>query len=113
MTIKFSGFSPAAAPALADQVVGLQSAANVRYTLAQLATLLGVAKFAVNIGDGASVSYTVTHNLGTRDVRVTVYRNATPWDEVIVDVQHTTTNTLTVLFTTAPAVNQFRVLVQA
>lgn len=113
MTIKFSGFSSASAPVLADQVVGLQGGANVRYTLTQLAALLGVAKFAANIGDGTNVAYVVTHSLGTRDVQVRVYRNGTPWDEVIVDVAHTSTNTITVSFSTAPTSNQFRVVVWA
>ena len=113
MTTKFSAFTAASAPALADQVVGLQGGANVRYTLTQLAGLFGVKKFAANFGDGSSVSYVITHNLGTLDVHVTVYRNAAPNDEIIVDVQHTSTNTITLVFSTAPATNQFRVLVMA
>jgi hypothetical protein len=115
MSGKWSGtdFTDAASAALTDTVVGLKAGSNVRYALSLLAALFGVTKFAANIGDGTNVSYTVTHSLGTRDVQVKVYRNATPWDEVIVDVAHTTANTLTVLFSTAPTTNQFRVLVWA
>ena len=111
MSTKFSLFPAATAPALTDQAAGLQGGVDVLYTWAQIAALLGSAKFTANIGDGTNVSYVVTHNLGTRDVDVTVYRNATPWDEVIVDVQHTSTNAITLIFTTAPATNQFRVRV--
>lgn len=110
MTIKFSGFSAGSAPGPTDLIVGLQGGGNVKWTIAQLQALFG-ATFAQLFGDGSSVSYTITHNLGTRDVDVTVYRNSAPWDEVICDVQHTTTNTITLIFATAPAVNQFRVKV--
>lgn len=113
MSTKFSLFPAAATPALTDKAAGLQAGVDVTYTLAQFAALFGTAKFTANIGDATNVSYTVNHNLGTRDVAVTVYRNATPWDEVIVDVQHTDANNVTVLFSTAPAVNQFRVKVSA
>lgn len=109
MTTKFSAFTAASAPASGDLVVGLQGGANVKYTMAQLAALFGSAKFFQTFGDGSSVSYVINHALGTRDVDVTVYRTAAPFDEVIVDVQHTDVNNVTLIFATAPAVNQFRV----
>lgn len=113
MTTKFSLFPAAATPVLTDEVAGLQGGVDVLYTLQQLATLFGTAKFAANIGDGTNVSYLVNHALGTRDVDVTVYRNAAPYDEVIVDVQHTDTTHCTFIFSTPPALNQFRVLIRA
>jgi hypothetical protein len=69
-----------------------------------------VKKFAVSIGDGSATSYTVTHNLASLDVAVTVFQNSTG-DEVITDVTHATTNTLTVVFASAPASNAYRVVV--
>jgi hypothetical protein len=69
-----------------------------------------IKKFAVSIGDGSATSYTVTHNLASLDVAVTVFQNSTG-DEVITDVTHATTNTLTVVFATAPASNAYRVVV--
>lgn len=114
MTTKFSAFTAAATPGSADQVVGLQGGANVRYTMAQLAALFGVAKYTANFGDGTSISYVINHALGSRDVQVTVYRNGTPYDEVIVDVAHTDANNVTLSgFTTPPSSNQFRVVVWA
>ena len=71
-----------------------------------------VRKYNASVGDGSSTSYTVTHNLGTRDVQVTVFDNTTPYAEVVCDVQHSTTNTVTVLFSVAPTSNQYRVSVQ-
>ena len=75
-------------------------------------TSVVVSKYAVSVGDTSSTSYTVTHNLGTRDVQVTVYDNSSPYAEVICDVNHTSTTAVTVLFSVAPSTNQYRVVVQ-
>jgi len=61
-------------------------------------------KYATDItGDGSKTSFTITHNLGSRDVIIQVY-DATTYDEVIVDIVRTNTNTATISFATAPAV---------
>ena len=72
-----------------------------------------VTKYATNIGDGTATSYTVTHNLATKDVIVSIYDNASPYAEVMTDVEHTTTNTITVLFSVAPTLDKYRVVVHA
>ena len=113
MTIKFSGFTAGATPGLTDQVVGLQAGGNVRWLLSQIAALIGVAKYVANIGDGVNIAYVLNHALGTRDVQVTVYRNGTPYDEVIVDIAHTDANNVTATFSTPPTTNQFRVVIWA
>jgi hypothetical protein len=68
-------------------------------------------KFSANVGDGSATSYTVTHNLNTRDVLVRVFPNSGQFDDVEVDVQRTSVNAVTVIFATAPAANAFRVVV--
>ena len=74
-------------------------------------TYTGLAKrFSANIGDGSTTAITVTHNLNTRDVLVSVH-DATTFDEVFVDVQKTTVNTVVITFATAPASNAYRVTV--
>jgi hypothetical protein len=75
-------------------------------------TSVVVRKYAANVGDGTATSYTITHNLGTRDVTVVVYDNSSPYAEVICDVQHTSTTAITLLFSVAPTTNQYRVAVQ-
>lgn len=56
----------------------------------------GVAKFAADItGNGVLTAFTVTHNLGTTDVVVSV-RDVTADEEVGTLVKHPTTNTVTI-----------------
>ena len=74
-------------------------------------TAVVVTKYAANVGDGTNTSYTITHNLGTKDVIVSVYDNSSPYAEVICDVQHTSTTAITLLFSVAPTSNQYRVVV--
>jgi hypothetical protein len=71
----------------------------------------GVRKYAVSVGDGSATSYTVTHNLGTKDLAVHVYDNSSPYAQVETDVEHAGNNTVTIKFATAPTSNQYRVVV--
>lgn len=73
-------------------------------------TQIGNNSFVVSIGDGTATSYTVTHNLNTRDVIVQLVDNSS-YDTVYADVERTTVNTLTVSFAVAPTANDIRVLV--
>lgn len=59
------------------------------------------------IGDGSATQYDVTHNWGTRNVSVEVYRNSTPWDTIICDVSRPDTNTVRFNFASAPSAAQF------
>ncbi|ROL55843.1 hypothetical protein D9V84_10545, partial [Bacteroidetes/Chlorobi group bacterium Naka2016] len=68
-------------------------------------------KYATAIGDGTNTSFVVTHNLGTTDVVVSIYRNSSPYDIVFTDIEITNSNSITVRFASAPTSNQFRVVV--
>ena len=70
-----------------------------------------IKKHSQDIGDGAATSYTVTHNLNTRDVQVAVFRNSGNYDEVMADMEHTGVNAVTIKFASAPTSNQFRAVV--
>lgn len=70
-------------------------------------------KHTQNIGDGAATQIDVTHNFGTRDVLVEVYRNGTPWDTVLCDIERPDTNTVRTRFAVAPTSNQFTVVILA
>jgi len=68
-------------------------------------------KFAQTIGDGTNTSFTLTHNLGTRDIQITVTQVASPYKQIITETNSATTNTATVIFGTAPTTNQYRVTI--
>lgn len=70
-------------------------------------------QFAANFGDGAATSYVLTHNLNTRDVEIEVYRNSGNFDTLLVEVQRTSVNSITVLTDTAPAANALRAIIRA
>jgi hypothetical protein len=95
-----------------DLAVGAGAGIQVLTNTVAIDTSVVVTKYAANVGDASATSYTITHNLGTRDVQITVYDNSAPYAEVICDVNHATTNTITLLFSVAPTSNQYRVVVQ-
>jgi hypothetical protein len=74
-------------------------------------TAVVVRKFTTQVGDGSTTTYTVTHNLNTRNVTVSVAESATPWEEVQPQVKKATVNTVTLTFSTAPTTNQYDVTV--
>jgi hypothetical protein len=67
--------------------------------------------YASTIGNGVATSYTVTHNLNSRDVDVQLY-DLTTNETVISDVVRNTVNTVVVSFTNPPATGSIRVLVK-
>jgi hypothetical protein len=78
----------------------------------KLATYSGRAKrFSSTFGDGAALTYTITHNLNTQDVVVSI-RDVATNQVAIADVTATTVNTVTIAgFSTAPASNTLRATV--
>ena len=56
-------------------------------------------------------TFTATHNLGTRDVIVQVFANSSPYGQVEVDVDHTSTNAVTLTFAAAPTAGAYRVVI--
>jgi hypothetical protein len=70
-----------------------------------------VGGYAADIGNGSSLSYAVSHSLGTIDVIVMIKDNNT-LEEVFADVVITDANTVTVSFATAPALNAYRVIIK-
>jgi hypothetical protein len=68
--------------------------------------------YAAAFGDGSSVSFTINHNLGTRDVIVQIYYNSGSYQQAEMDVQHTDTNNVTINVNgIVPSSNQFRVVI--
>ena len=66
--------------------------------------------YTTTIGNGSSTAITVTHNLGSRNVVVSV-KDASTYVEVECDVAATTANAATLTFATAPTTGQYTVTV--
>lgn len=64
------------------------------------------------IGDGSATSFNCDHNLNTRAVGVTVFRNSGNYDTVIADETRPSVNRVTIGFAAAPASNAYIVVVQ-
>jgi hypothetical protein len=88
--------------------------ARPRLTFATLGTRAArpIRRFATDIGDAAATSFTVTHNLGTRDVVVHGQgESGGSFRVVIPDVSMPTVNTVQLDFSVAPTSAQYRVVV--
>lgn len=100
--------------AVAHGGTGASTAQAARVNLgatAELASAVLPQKLAFTIGDNSNTTFTVTHNMNTRDVIVTVYEVGSPYAAVYADIEHATVNTVTVAFSAAPATNEYRVVV--
>lgn len=86
-------------------------AATKLYVDTQVATAGTVRKFSQTIGDGSTTSIVVTHNLGAREVVVQVFETGTPWGDILPDIRRTSTNTITLIYPTAPASGEHTVVV--
>lgn len=80
----------------------------------KLATYAGKAKrYSQNVGDASATSIVVTHNLNTDDTQVYVRETGGSKRMVLCEVQHTSVNSVTLVFDAAPALNAYRVTVLA
>mgnify|MGYP003643155287 FL=1 len=64
-----------------------------------------------NIGDGTATAYVINHLLDTRNVIVSCFRNSSPWDTVMLDVERTSVDSVTLRTTTALTTNQVSVII--
>ena len=78
----------------------------------KLASYAGlIRKYVATIGDGSATSFTLNHDLDPRDVEVSVYRNSGNYDNILVEVRRPTVNSIAVVFSSAPSISQFNVVV--
>jgi len=75
----------------------------------------GSPSYSTTIGNASSTSFTVTHNLGTPIYSVTAWETTGSLRQITsgVIVSNPTSTTVTLTFTTAPALNAIQVLVQS
>lgn len=96
---------------LADQLSAAQTTSGVypikvnkQGQITELGTAVTILKkYAADItGNASTTSFTITHNLGSRDITVQVY-DGTTYEEVMVDITRTTTSAVVIAFAQAPA----------
>lgn len=93
------------ATAIADNALTIAKTAGL-----QTALDLRARKYTTSIGNTTDTVYTITHNLGTKDVVVSV-RNAVSDDIEMCGISAPTVNTVTVTVATPPGSNAFSVTV--
>lgn len=71
----------------------------------------GGSGYSVTIGNGSATSFTVTHNLNTANIIVSVRENITNGYIVYPDIKYTGVNTIVIEFASAPTTNQYLVCV--
>lgn len=67
-------------------------------------------KYKETLGTSAT-TYTVTHNLGTKDVVVQIYEVSSPYAQIEADIEHTSNSAVTIKFAVAPSAGEYRVVV--
>lgn len=80
---------------------------NILYTGAT--TSLGT--YSTTIGDGIATDFTISHNLNTRDVFISVRETSSPYAVIDVNWEATTVDSATIYISEAPTSNSLRVTV--
>lgn len=104
------GSAPAALDTLNELAAALGDDPNFATTITNLIAQK-TGKYTAAVGDGTTTVFTITHNLGSRDVVVSIRETASPYAQVYTDVEMTTENTITLRFAEAPSNNQYTVTV--
>ena len=104
--------------AVGSSVLPIANGGTGGSTAAAAKTGLGfVTRYATLIGDpsnyagGPRTTIPVTHNLGTRDVTVEVYEASSPYEKVYPDIRHSGTDSIDIIFASAPSENAYKVVV--
>lgn len=111
-TLANSGVAAGTYKSVTVDAKGRVTAATNPTTLAGYGITDATRKFAVALGDGVTTQFTITHNLGSMDVAITLRENATPYNVAICDMQIVDVNSIKLLFgSAAPSANQYRVTI--
>ncbi len=92
-----------------------KSSATIRgeITSSNVTTALGYTptkKVTFNFGNGSAVQFDLTHNLGTKDINVVVYENATD-EQMVADIKALNTTQVRINVAVAPTSNQYRAVI--
>ncbi len=84
---------------------------KLKQALGTTGTLSLVRKFTQTIGDGAALTYPVTHGLNTMATMAVISRTAAPFDAVECEIIDTSVNVTTFNFNVAPTAGQYTVVI--
>jgi hypothetical protein len=101
-----TSFSPGA---VWGNITGVVS--NQTDLVAYIAAQIAAGSFTTNIGDGTNTTYSITHNLNSSSVNVTLVENLTG-EIVFTTVTVTSANAISLTFAAAPTSNQYKVIVK-
>lgn len=68
-------------------------------------------KYVRSFGNGSANEYTITHNLNTQDVTVSIYQGGSPYEEYLFEVYRTNANQIKLVANRAIKQNEFRVVI--
>lgn len=101
----------ASAPTIQRITLDFSSAPEANSVVASVYLPSSGSSYSSKIGDGSSTTFSIGHNLNTRDIGVIVRSLVSPYDFIPVRWEASTTNTATVYFETAPATDSRKVTV--
>jgi hypothetical protein len=96
----------------ADGKLFYRNSANEIVIYGSSSTLSGTT-YSATIGNGSSTTFSLTHNLGTRDIFVSIRSATSPYDEIEALWEATSTTAATIKFDTPPANGSIRVSIYA
>ena len=103
--------APAALDTLDELAAALGDDANFAANITALINARAKT-YSQDVGDNSATVIVVTHNLNTRDVQVVLRATGTPYNEVVIENEATSVNTITLRFGVAPTLAQYRVTIQ-
>lgn len=111
--IKISELLAAGSIVAVDFLEIVQTATNKKATMAQLgAYFLTLGKYSTVVGDGSATNISITHNLNSRNLHVSLRRAVAPFEEFAVDNEATTANSILLKFgAVAPTPGQYVVTI--
>ncbi len=90
---------------LVDEMIAYKSSnKDISYTITPSAPLVQT------IGNNTDTSFTITHNLNSKNVGTIIYETASPYELVTATVKYSTLNTITIETGIVPTTNQFTVV---
>ena len=103
--------APSIAVAGTDYIVSITAGSGISVSSTSGAYTINAKAYSTTIGDGTNTTYTVTHSLGVASDSFVIIRDTTTNYYVYPDILYVGTNSIQVIFVSAPTTNQYRVTV--